>query len=46
MKSKKVKNKKDNLKYYISLKERIKKYKGKNLTKEYDWGKPVGKEIW
>ena len=30
----------------ISLSERFEKYKGKNEVTSYDWGKPVGKEIW
>lgn len=30
----------------ISLKERFSKYKGPNLTKEFDWDEPKGNEIW
>ena len=30
----------------ISLKERIENYKGKESVEEFDWGKPVGREIW
>ena len=30
---------------HISLEEKFKKYKGDNLSKEYDWGKFVGREI-
>ena len=30
----------------ISLEERFKKYNGENLTKEFVWDEPVGKEIW
>lgn len=30
----------------ISLSERFKKYNGKNEVTSYDWGEPVGKEIW
>lgn len=30
----------------ISLEERFKEYNGKNLVEPYDWGKPMGKEIW
>ena len=30
----------------ISLKDRIEKYKGPNLSKEFSWDEPVGKEIW
>ena len=32
-------------KKFISLEERIKKYKGPNLTKEFSWDEPKGKEI-
>lgn len=31
---------------YLSLKERIEAYSGRNLAKDFDWGEPVGKEIW
>lgn len=30
----------------ISLKERIKNYKGSNLCKDFVWDESVGKEIW
>ena len=30
----------------ISLKERFDKYNGENLSKEFEWDEPVGKEIW
>lgn len=30
-------------KKFISLEERIKKYKGPNLTKEFSWDEPKGK---
>lgn len=30
----------------ISLEERFKKYQGENLTKEFSWDEPKGKEIW
>jgi len=30
----------------ISLKERIEKYSGKNLSKEFEWDEPQGKELW
>ena len=30
----------------ISLEERFKKYKEKNLAEEFEWDKSVGKEIW
>ena len=30
----------------ISLKERIENYKRKESVEEFDWGKPVGREIW
>lgn len=30
----------------ISLEERFKEYKGKNLTKEFNWDNNKGREIW
>ena len=30
----------------ISLEERFKEYNGENLTKEFVWDDPSGKEIW
>lgn len=30
----------------ISLSERFRKYNGNNEVTPYDWGEPVGKEIW
>jgi len=30
----------------VSLEERFKDYKGDYQCKEYDWGGPVGKEVW
>ena len=30
----------------ISLKERFEEYNGENLVEPYDWGEPMGKEIW
>lgn len=30
----------------ISLEERFKNYKGKNLAEEFEWDDPVGREIW
>ena len=30
----------------VSLKELFKNYKGENLTKEFSWDVPQGKEIW
>ena len=30
----------------ISLEERFKIYKGKNLAKEFSWDEPRGKELW
>lgn len=30
----------------ISLKEMFAKYNGENLTKEFTWDEPKGKEIW
>lgn len=30
----------------VSLSTRFKKYKGKNLSKEFSWDKSVGNEIW
>ena len=30
----------------ITLKERIKQYKGSNLAKDFIWDENVGKEIW
>lgn len=30
----------------ISLEERFKNYKGENLSKEFVWDGPVGREIW
>ena len=30
----------------ISLKEEFEKYNGENLSKEFTWDEPVGKEIW
>ena len=30
----------------INLKERFKNYKGPDLTKEFEWDDPRGKEIW
>ena len=30
----------------ISLAERFKNYKGDNLTKEFSWDEPKGREIW
>ena len=35
-------NKKD----VILLEKKFKKYKGENLSKDFKWDKPVGKEIW
>ena len=29
-----------------SLEERFRNYTGKYLHEEYDWGSPVGKEVW
>ena len=31
---------------HITLKERIKQYKGSNLAKDFIWDENVGKEIW
>ncbi len=31
---------------HITLKERIKQYKGPNLAKDFIWDENVGKEIW
>lgn len=30
----------------ISLADKFKEYKGKNLAKEFSWDESVGKEIW
>jgi len=30
----------------ISLADRFKEYKGKNLAKDFSWDESVGKEIW
>ena len=30
----------------IDLEELFKKYKGNNLSKEFEWDEPVGREIW
>lgn len=30
----------------VSLEEKFKEYKGKNLSKEFSWDESVGKEIW
>lgn len=30
----------------ISLKDRFKKYNGKNLAKDFTWDESIGKEIW
>ena len=30
----------------ISLEERFKDYKGKNLAKEFSWDEPMGRELW
>lgn len=30
----------------ISLKEEFAKYNGENLTKDFEWDAPKGKEIW
>lgn len=30
----------------ISLEKKFKKYKGKNLAKEFNWDDPKGREIW
>lgn len=30
----------------ISLKEKFKKYKGKNLSKDFSWDDDIGKEVW
>ena len=30
----------------ISLEERIKKYEGSNLSKEFEWDGPQGRELW
>ena len=30
----------------ISLEERFKSYKGKNIAKEFVWDEPKGREIW
>ena len=29
----------------ISLEEKVKSYNGRNLSKDFKWDKPVGKEI-
>lgn len=33
-------------KKHISLEERIKEYKGENLSKDFSWDEAKGKEIW
>lgn len=33
-------------KHKISLEKLFKEYKGENLTKEFSWDEPQGKEIW
>lgn len=33
-------------KQFVSLEERIKQYKGPNLSKDFNWDEPKGKEIW
>jgi len=30
----------------ISLEEKIKAYEGKNISKEFEWDEPRGREIW
>ena len=30
----------------ISLEERFKNYKGKNLAKDFSWDEPMGRELW
>lgn len=30
----------------ISLEERFKNYKGKNLAKDFSWDEPIGRELW
>lgn len=30
----------------ISLEQRIKEYKGENLSKDFNWDEPQGKELW
>ena len=30
----------------VSLAERVEKYKGTNLTKDFEWDESVGNEIW
>lgn len=30
----------------ISLEQRFKEYRGKNLAKEFEWDEPRGNEIW
>ena len=30
----------------FSLEQRIKEYEGKNLSKEFEWDEPQGREIW
>ena len=30
----------------VSLEEKFKEYKGKNLSKDFSWDENVGKEIW
>ena len=30
----------------ISLEERFKEYKGKNLASDFEWDNPVGRELW
>lgn len=30
----------------FSLKQRIKEYEGKNLSKDFEWDNPQGREIW
>ncbi len=30
----------------VSLEEKFKEYKGKNLSKDFSWDESVGKEIW
>lgn len=33
-------------KKHISLEDRIKEYKGENLSKDFSWDEAKGKEIW
>lgn len=33
-------------KKHLTFEERVSKYEGEKMVEDYDWGEPMGKEIW